>query len=298
AGGSAAGGSAAGGSAAGGSAAGGSAAGGSAAGGSAAGGSAAGGSAAGGSAAGGSAAGGSAAGGSAAGGSAAGGSAAGGSAAGGSAAGGAAAGGSAAGGSAAGGSAAGGSAAGGSAAGGSAGGASSLCVPGAYDAGVPGGELFADGGFTATGTRVSPDGGVSVTATSTWSGYPATNVLDFDLDTSWYIDSLCTATSGLYCCEPQSVQVTLPTAATVRAVVLRGNAGAYPDGYDFLTARLELISSNGGVVATRNVVFNRPAGDWAVTFSPAVANVRVIRLRPGWAEDTASGLSEVQVYVQ
>jgi hypothetical protein len=92
--------------------------------------------------------------------------------------------------------------------------------------------------------------------------------------------------------------VTLPSPATVRAVVLRGNRGGFPDGYDFLTARLELVSANGGVVAARDVVFNRPAGDWAVSFSPAVANVRVIRLRPGWAEDTASGLSEVQVYLQ
>lgn len=148
------------------------------------------------------------------------------------------------------------------------------------------------------GSRVINDGGVTVSATSTYSGYPATNVLDFDVDTSWYIDSLCTATAGDFCCSPQELQVTLPSQATVRAVVLRGNAGGFPTGYDFLTARLELVAVNGVVVATRDVVFNRPAGDWAVSFSPAVPNVTFIRLRPGWAEDTASGLSEVQVYLQ
>ncbi|MDX2009326.1 MAG: hypothetical protein SFW67_04000 [Myxococcaceae bacterium] len=306
-GGGSAGGAAAGGSAAGGSAGGstgGGSAGGAMAGGSAGGASAggtAGGSTAGGSAggsSGGGSAGGAMAGGSA-GGSTAGGSA-GGSSAGGSAGGstaGGSAGGSTAGGSA-GGSTAGGSA-GGSTAGGSAGGvAFDPCLSTAYDAGVPGGALLADGGFTPPGSVLTADAGVTATAVSSFSGYPPESVLDFDLDTSWYIASGQCApgpVSPLECCSTQTLSLQLPTARSVSAIVIRGNRGTFADDYDFLTGRLDLIDANGSVLSSTPVVFSRPDSDWATVFSPVVTNVRTVRFVPGWSENEG-GLAELQVF--
>ncbi|MDP3233450.1 MAG: hypothetical protein Q8N26_11785, partial [Myxococcales bacterium] len=228
-----------------------------------------------------------------------GGSAAGGSAAGGSAAGGSAAGGSAAGGSAAGGSAAGGSAAGGSAAGGSAGGMASaaICNLGAYDAGRPGGDLFADGGFEPLGMLLGADAGVAASATSTYSGYPARQVLDLDLQTSWYIDSQCTASSSLYCCDAHSIRLDLPTARSISAVIIRGNRD-FASSYDIFTARLDFLNASGAVITSRQVVFNRPESDWAAPFTPTIQNVRAVRLIPGWAESSAPGLAEIVLYGQ
>lgn len=173
--------------------------------------------------------------------------------------------------------------------------ASTVCLPGSFDAGIPGGDLLADGGFTSSGSLLA-DAGVVATATSTYSGYPAESVLDFDVDTSWYINSTC-AGAGPYCCEAESIRLDLPTARTINGVLLLGNQGSFSTSYDFLTARLELLSASGSVLATEQVVFNRPDGDWARRFAPAIQNVRAVRLVPGWAESTASGIAEIRLYV-
>lgn len=154
---------------------------------------------------------------------------------------------------------------------------------------------MADGGFTASGSLLV-DAGVVAIATSTYSGYPAESVLDFDVDTSWYIDSTC-AGSGPYCCEAESVRLNLPTARTINGVLLRGNQGSFPNNYDFLTARLELLSASGTVLASEWVVFSRPDGDWARRFTPAIQNVAAVRLVPGWAEAPASGIAEIRLFV-
>ena len=162
---------------------------------------------------------------------------------------------------------------------------------------MPGGDLLADGGFTASGSLLV-DAGIVATATSVYAGYPPEAVLDFDVDTSWYIDSDCTNVSaGLYCCEPQSLRLDLPAARTINAVLLRGNQGNFPVGYDLLTARLELLSASGTVLSSQLVVFNRAAGDWARRFSPAIQNVRAVRLLPGWGESSAPGIAEIQLFV-
>jgi hypothetical protein len=227
---------------------------------------------------------------------AAGGATAGGSA-GGATAGGAAAGG-AAGGATAGG-AAGGATAGGTAGGAAAGGAAfDPCLPTAYDAGVPGGALFPDGGFTPAGSVVLTDAGVTATAVSAFSGYPAENVLDFDLGSSWYIaNGACVSgpVSPIECCSTQVLTVQLPAARAVSAIVIRGNRGSFADDYDFLTGRLDLLDPSGVVVESRPVVFSRPDSDWATAFSPAIANVRTMRFVPGWSENEG-GLSELQVF--
>jgi hypothetical protein len=293
-GGSSAGGSTSGGFTAGGSTAGGSAAGGSTSGGSTAGGSTAGGSTAGGSTAGGSTAGGSTAGGSTAGGSTAGGPTAGGSTAGGSTAGGSTAGGSTAGGSTAGGSTAGGSTAGGSTSGGSTAGGSTSASPcfAVADAGVAGGALLPDGGFTPSDPPIT---GLTATATSEYgSAFTASNVLDFNLNTSWYVDYECVALSTAFCCAPHNITLSSSTSRAISAVVIRGNRDFAT--YDVFTGILEFLDPAGAVVASRMVVANQPQGDWATTFTPAVANVSTVRFSPGWAQDPSSGISELQLY--
>jgi len=158
--------------------------------------------------------------------------------------------------------------------------------------------MLADGGFEPLGMLQRNDAGVIAVATSTYSGYPASNVLDLNADTSWYIDSTCTAANGLFCCEAESIRVNLPVARSVNAVVILGNRGGFPAGYDLLTGRLEFLSASNGVITSRNVVFNRPNGDWALELLPSIPNVRAVRLVPGWAEDAAPGISEIRVYGQ
>jgi hypothetical protein len=176
--------------------------------------------------------------------------------------------------------------------------ATGVCTVGAYDAGRPGGDLFPDGGFAPLGLLLGSDAGAIATATSTYGGYEASDVLDLDVDTSWYIDSTCAISSNLFCCDAESLRLDFPTPRTVSAVVMRGNQGFYAEGYDFLTARLDFLNATGGVISSRNVVFNRPNGDWAMEFAPPVTNVRAVRLVPGWAEDSASGIAEIQLYGQ
>lgn len=146
--------------------------------------------------------------------------------------------------------------------------------------------------------QLGSDAGVIATATSTYSGYPASNVLDLDVDTSWYINSNCLSSASNFCCEAQSIRLDLPTTRSVSAVVMRGNQGAFPSGYDLLTARLDFLGANGGLISSRNVVFNRPNGDWAIGLTPPVANVRAVRLVPGWADASAPGIAEIVVYGQ
>ena len=172
-----------------------------------------------------------------------------------------------------------------------------LCNVGAYDAGRPGGELFGDGGFEPLGMLLGADAGVVASATSTYSGYPASQVLDLDIQTSWYINSECTALSSLYCCDAHSIRLNLPTTRSISAVIIRGNRD-FASSYDIFTARLDFLNASGGVISSRQVVFNRPESDWAASFLPVVQNVRAVRLIPGWAESAAPGLAEIVVYGQ
>jgi hypothetical protein len=79
---------------------------------------------------------------------------------------------------------------------------------------------------------------------------------------------------------------------------MRGNQGTFATGYDFLTGRLDFLDAAGGLISSRNLVFNRPDGDWAVDLNPPVTNVRAVRLVPGWAESDAAGIAEIQLYGQ
>jgi hypothetical protein len=145
---------------------------------------------------------------------------------------------------------------------------------------------------------VLTDAGVTATAVSAFSGYPAENVLDFNLGSSWYIaGGACMPgpMSPIECCATQVLSVQLPSARAVSAIVIRGNRGTFADDYDFLTGRLDLLDASGAVVASRPVVFSRPDSDWAAAFSPVIANVRTVRFVPGWSENEG-GLSELQVF--
>ena len=105
-----------------------------------------------------------------------------------------------------------------------------LCNVDAYDAGRPGGDLFPDGGFEPLGMLARSDAGVTAVATSTYPGYPASSVLDLDVETSWYINSVCVASSSLYCCDAESIRVDLRSTRTLSAVVMRGNQGIFSSG--------------------------------------------------------------------
>ncbi|MDP1922285.1 MAG: hypothetical protein Q8L14_38960 [Myxococcales bacterium] len=289
-----------------------------AAGGGTAAGSAAGGSAAGGSAAGGSAAGGSAAGGSAAGGSATGGGTpvgggfaigggfalGGGSSAGGTAAGGSAAGGSATGGGTAvgggfpigggfplgGGSSAGGTAAGGTAGGGTAGGGAAVCDQAAFQ-GIASQTFLPDGGYPGSGQRLNL-GGTTTTASSSASGFSPTNVIDSNLNTMWRSQPGCSATANAWCCAPEWVQVAF-APRLINGLVIRGSQVNLLG--ELLTGRLELLSNNGAVLVSENIVFD-DRGRWVYEFPIASSGVAAVRFSPVWAAAAGAGVSEFEFY--
>ncbi len=144
--------------------------------------------------------------------------------------------------------------------------------------------------------QIPTDAGITVTATTSYSGYPAARLIDGDITTSWYADSTCASLGGVICCNAETIRVDLAAARTISGVVIRGNQDGFSSGYDILSGTVELLSANGAVLATRRAVMNRPDGDWATIFSPAIANVRAVRFVPGVADSSAAGFAELQLF--
>lgn len=142
-------------------------------------------------------------------------------------------------------------------------------------------------------------------ATSLYSGsYPASNLIDGDLATSWYPSSDCTSNSDGgddYVCTdiPVSATLTLDKARTIGRVKLFGNRDEYPTGYDVFTARIELLDAADAVVYSATVTTSRgaePNGDVDHAIAPAKSGVRKIRVVILTGEALGPGLGEIEAY--
>lgn len=158
--------------------------------------------------------------------------------------------------------------------------APSACVP-------PGGNVAACG---------------AATATSTYSGYSPSALVDDVLTTSWYASTgacpagVCPGTSV-------SIDVELDTPRTIKRVELYGNRDGYPTDYDVLTARVQLLGEADAVLATQDVTTSRgsePNGDATVTLATALTCVRKIRVivLTGEATYDEPGFAEIRAFSQ
>ena len=96
---------------------------------------------------------------------------------------------------------------------------------------------------------------VTVSASSTWSGWPAENAVDADLKTSWFSGSGDSAARK----KQPWLQVTFPKAVIVRRVEILGNRDPdWATGYTFHLGKLELFDGKGkSLLARENEGFNR-----------------------------------------
>ena len=115
---------------------------------------------------------------------------------------------------------------------------------------------------------------VTVSASSSYGGWPASNATDGKLQTSWYSDSNDSAAHG----RAPFIQLSFATPSIVRRVTVLGNRDpSYLQGYTILTGKLELLDASGRVIGsfTTAGVGNRRDFDFRLP-APA-ANVTTIR---------------------
>jgi hypothetical protein len=82
-------------------------------------------------------------------------------------------------------------------------------------------------------------------ASSTWPGYPESQVVDGQLQTSWFSGSKDSAALM----KTPLIQVNFPEAVAVSQVTVLGNRDpAWLNGYTILSGRLELLDADGRVL--------------------------------------------------
>lgn len=194
---------------------------------------------------------------------------------------------------------AGGGAAGG-AGGGTAGGSGGVdpCVPDGGFVGAAGAAFLPDGGSPYAGVLVNwaaADAGAVASATTTYSGWPASRAIDQKLTTSWFAAaSTCTFSSPWYCCQGLlSFDVTFPADHNVQAIELRGDREY--STYRIFRGRIEVLSAADAVLATANVAFPPPNEDFLYPL-PAPVTARKVRLVVLTAEASGPAFSELSAW--
>ncbi|HEX4914803.1 MAG TPA: carboxypeptidase-like regulatory domain-containing protein, partial [Vicinamibacterales bacterium] len=147
-----------------------------------------------------------------------------------------------------------------------------ITVPGAFDGSFTGNVALA---------------GTARASSSYSSGYPPSLVIDANTSTSWYTEYLQSSSYGA----TPFIEVSLPAAAAVTHVNIRGNAGG---GNDFLRGRIELFDAFDSVLHTED--FDLPAPARTIELDvPDQEGVRRVRFT-GLADDTTHpGISELEV---
>lgn len=180
---------------------------------------------------------------------------------------------------------------------------------GASDASVvPPVSKLPDGG-ACPGTIVNPTCAVpsgnlarcgTAAASSVYStSWPEAHLNDGLLDTSWY-SAVDECPAGV-CANTLYAEVEFNAPRAVRRVKLYGNGDTYQDGYDVLTARIQLIDGGGNVVGTADVTTTRgadPNGNAEVSFVnalPCIKKVRVIPLTMQ-TDNTGPGIGEIEAF--
>lgn len=158
--------------------------------------------------------------------------------------------------------------------------------------------FLADGGFAPGYTPIQDTGAlVTASASSSGGGSAPGDAIDLDFGTSWFLGSnACSSasTSGPYCCAASSLTVRFESPQSVRAIAIRGTRGIVPT--DVLTARLEIISLNGPVLWSGDILLSQPGGDWAIAFMTPYTDVQSVRFSPVLGESTGPGIAELTVF--
>jgi hypothetical protein len=142
--------------------------------------------------------------------------------------------------------------------------------------------------------------GTAVASSEYSTGYAASRVNDGDLATSWYsATGSCPDNGGNFECAATQVTITLDALRTIGRVKIFGNRDAYPDGYDVLTAKIELLDDTSAVIYTADVTTSRgtePNGDVDHVVSPAKTGVKAVRVVVLTGQTTGPGVGEIEAY--
>jgi hypothetical protein len=115
---------------------------------------------------------------------------------------------------------------------------------------------------------------LTLTASSTWEGWPTDNAFDGVLETSWFTARDDAAAKGT---KPW-LQVTFPTDVTVGRVTILGNRDpAWLNGYTILAGSVELLDKNSKRLKYEENEGTGNFRDFDFAFTKPIAGVRAIR---------------------
>ncbi len=147
-----------------------------------------------------------------------------------------------------------------------------------------GGRELVEGNLTQLISRVT------VNASTFFGGFPATRVIDGDLNTSWFTASGDAANLG----HSPFLEVLFPVDATVTQLRMFGNR-EFADDFDFFAGTFQLFDANANVLFDSGVV-NLPEPNRDLTLAvPNVAGVRRVRFTATADESDEPGFAELEV---
>jgi len=115
---------------------------------------------------------------------------------------------------------------------------------------------------------------VTISASSSYGGWPPNNATDGNPQTSWYSASNDSAAHGA----APFLQLSFNTPSTVRRVTILGNRDPkYLVGYTILSGKLDLLDANGRALASLTSAGTGNRRDFDFRLANPVANVKMIR---------------------
>lgn len=132
--------------------------------------------------------------------------------------------------------------------------------------------------------------GTTVAASSAFAGFPASRVIDGNLNTSWFAAVGDAANRGT----SPFLEVTLPVDATVRRLEMFGNRESHA-GFDFFAGRFQLFDAAGVELFNTGIV-TLPAPDRDIVIAiPEIAGVRRVRFTATADESGGPGFAELRI---
>jgi hypothetical protein len=115
---------------------------------------------------------------------------------------------------------------------------------------------------------------LTLSASSTWPGWPPANAVDGKLQTSWFSaqdDSVALGRRPWY-------QVTFPTDVTVSRVTVQGNRDpAWLEGFSILAGKVELFDAKGNLLKAEESDGGGTFHDFDFVLATPVGRVRSVR---------------------
>lgn len=115
----------------------------------------------------------------------------------------------------------------------------------------------------------------TIKASSEFSGWPASNAIDGDSETSWFSDRNDTASKGT---KPW-LELTLDRTVAVKGVRVMGNRDPkFPTHFSVLAAKIELLDDRGNTLFSQVTEGKPPRYDLDFRPPTPVASVRIVNL--------------------